>query len=221
MTQRTPLSRAPFSHPQAFLLILFSEIGDKTFFIAVLLALQQPRGTVFVGTFGARAIMTVISVGLGRLLHVADEALPFHSDVPWDDYAAVALLLFFGVRTLQGAAEAGAKGDEEQADAEEAVAAMEGKDSTLALLASTFVLVFAAEWGDKSFLATIALAAASDPVGVVAGAVAGHGTATALAVAGGSLLGEYVSEQVVAYTGGSLFIVFAVITALEIASGNR
>lgn len=46
---------------QALLLILFSEIGDKTFFIAVLLALQQPKSAVFTGTFGALAVMTVIS----------------------------------------------------------------------------------------------------------------------------------------------------------------
>ncbi len=187
----------------------------------MLLSLQQPRGTVFAGTFGALAVMTVISVALGRLLHVADEALPFlNGDVPWDDYAAVALLLFFGVRTLQGAAESAGKAEEEEADAKEAVAGMQAT-GTAALLASTFALVFAAEWGDKSFLATIALSAASDPAGVVAGAVAGHGTATALAVAGGSLLGQYVSEQVVAYVGGSLFIVFAGITAAEIAMGGR
>lgn len=58
---------------QALLLIFFSEIGDKTFFIALLLALQQPRALVFTGTFGALAVMTVISVGLGRVLHLADE----------------------------------------------------------------------------------------------------------------------------------------------------
>lgn len=173
---------------------------------------------MFTGTFGALAVMTLISVGLGRLLHEADEALPFlaNSSVPWDDYAAVALLLFFGLRTLAGAAESEAKGEEEEADAREAVSELEEGGGSLALLASTFTLVFAAEWGDKSFLATIALSAAADPAGVVAGALAGHGTATALAVAGGSLLGQYVSEKVVAYAGGSLFLVFAAATAVPL-----
>ena len=86
------------------------------------------------------------------------------------------------------------------------------------LILSTLALVFAAEWGDKSFVATIALAAASSPAGVVAGAVAGHGVATAIAVLGGSVLGEVVSEQLVQYVGGSLFLVFAATTTLDIIS---
>ena len=45
-----------------FLLILFSELGDKTFFIAMLLAAAQSKTEVFAGTFGALAVMTVISV---------------------------------------------------------------------------------------------------------------------------------------------------------------
>ena len=51
-----------------FLLILFSELGDKTFFIAVLLALKESRSVVFAGTFGALGVMTVISVGYPLLL---------------------------------------------------------------------------------------------------------------------------------------------------------
>ncbi|XP_073220423.1 uncharacterized protein [Cicer arietinum] len=61
----------------AFLLIFFSELGDKTFFIAALLAARNSAGVVFLGTFGALAAMTVISVGLGRTFHYVDELLPF------------------------------------------------------------------------------------------------------------------------------------------------
>jgi putative Ca2+/H+ antiporter (TMEM165/GDT1 family) len=208
----------------ASLLILFSEIGDKTFFIALLLALQQPKELVFAGTFGALAVMTLISVGLGLALHELDAFLPaLPGGVPLDDALAVALLLFFGVSTLRGAAAADARGAEEREEAAEAVGGMAGGEAAaaaaLATVASTFALVFAAEWGDKSFLATIALAAASDPAGVVLGAVAGHGAATAVAVAGGAALGKYLSERVVSYVGGSLFLVFAAATLYDIATG--
>ncbi|KAL4430566.1 hypothetical protein ABPG77_005806 [Micractinium sp. CCAP 211/92] len=202
---------------QALLLIFFSEIGDKTFFIALLLALQQPKGLVFGGTFGALAVMTVISVGLGRVLHLLDEVVP-NAGLPLDDLLAAALLIWFGVQTLRSAGSANDKAAEEKEEAEEVVAGM-GGGAALSMVASTFTLVFAAEWGDKSFLATIALAAASSPVGVVAGAVAGHAIATVIAVLGGSFLGKYLDEKVVQYVGGSLFLVFAAASIYDIAVG--
>merc|ERR1712216_42028 len=163
-------------------------------------------GAVFAGTFGALAIMTVISVGLGEVLHLLDEGVhdllpPALAELPLDDYAAIALLVFFGLTTISQASDAGETAEEEKAEAEEEVLSLtsginnDGTATMLPLIASTFFLVFAAEWGDKSFLATIALAASSSPFGVVAGAVAGHGVATGVAVAGGGILGEYVSEQ--------------------------
>lgn len=33
----------------AFLLVLFSEVGDKTFFVALLLSLQNSKAAVFAG----------------------------------------------------------------------------------------------------------------------------------------------------------------------------
>ncbi|WIA23895.1 hypothetical protein OEZ85_013545 [Tetradesmus obliquus] len=204
------------------LLIFFSEIGDKTFFIALLLALKQDRTTVFVGTFGALAIMTLISVGLGQVFHQVDELLPVSTDVPLDDVLACALLLYFGINTLRGAADADAKAAEEKEEAGEVVTGLSSSTAaaaTATLVASTFSLVFAAEWGDKSFLATIALAAASDPAGVVVGAVTGHGLATGIAVAGGSLLSNYISERTANYIGGSLFLVFAAATVFDIVTG--
>ncbi|KAK9833858.1 hypothetical protein WJX74_008088 [Apatococcus lobatus] len=211
MVHQSPLSEGFVS---AFLLILFSELGDKTFFIAVLLALKHSKSVVFAGSFGALAVMTVISVGLGEFLHQLDDKLP-NSPVPVDDVLAVVLLVFFGIQTLRDAIESTQKSDEERGEAEESVASL-GGGSTSGLLLSTFALVFAAEWGDKSFLATIALSAASSPLGVVLGAVSGHGVATGIAVVGGSVLSKYLSERVLQYAGGSLFLVFAAVTIVDI-----
>lgn len=202
----------------AFLLIFFSEIGDKTFFIAALLATRKSSVAVFSGTFGALMAMSVISVFLGRAFHYIDGILPsfgLDTKLPVDDIAAVVLLVYFGVSTLLDAYDMDENGEEKQ-EAELAIADVGAGGAVAGTVAATFALVFVAEWGDKSFFSTIALAAASSPLGVVSGAIAGHGAATLLAVLGGSFLGNYVSERVIAYVGGALFLVFAGATLVEI-----
>ncbi|KAK1324619.1 hypothetical protein QJS10_CPA01g02225 [Acorus calamus] len=208
----------------AFLLIFFSELGDKTFFIAALLAARNSGPIVFIGTFGALAAMTIVSVILGRTFHYVDAILPFRfgeTDLPIDDIAAAFLLVYFGVSTLLDAySDNSSKIEEEQSEAELAISEFSGNGAGIMAAASTvfstFLLVFVAEWGDKSFFSTIALAAASSPLGVVGGALAGHAVATLIAVIGGSLLGTFLSEKVIAYTGGSLFLVFALLTIIDV-----
>lgn len=129
---------------QALLLIFFSEIGDKTFFIALLLALQQPKGLVFAGTFGALGVMTVISVGLGRFFHLVDEVVPT-AGLPLDDILAIVLLVFFGVQTLRNASTADNKAAEEKEEAQEVVDNFGSGSAALSMVGSTFALVFAAE----------------------------------------------------------------------------
>ena len=45
----------------SFSVIIVSEIGDKTFFIAAILSMKNPRIIVFLGAIAALALMTVLS----------------------------------------------------------------------------------------------------------------------------------------------------------------
>ncbi|XP_010915748.2 GDT1-like protein 1, chloroplastic isoform X3 [Elaeis guineensis] len=203
------------------------DLGDiSTGFASALLAARSSGAVVFTGTFGALAAMSVVSVVLGRTFHYVDGILPFRfgeTDFPIDDFAAFCLLVYFGVTTLlEAASDDEQKIKEEQEEAEIAISELSGNGAGIIAAAntaiSTFLLVFVAEWGDKSFFSTIALAAASSPLGVIGGALAGHALATLLAVVGGSLMGTFLSEKVIAYIGGTLFLVFAMVTLVEIVS---
>lgn len=208
---------------QAFSLVFLSEIGDKTFFIAGLLAMKTSRLISFVGSIGALAAMTVVSVLIGQIFHAVPAGIA--DGVPLDDICAVAAFAFFGIKTLKEAFEmedGASTMDEEFAEAEEEVEDFGSRKSGFfsatpwGQIASIFALVFAAEFGDRSFLSTIALSAAQNPVSVAGGAIAAHAAATGIAVGGGSYLAKYISERVIGFIGGTLFLVFAVTTALGI-----
>ena len=109
------------------------------------------------------------------------------------------------------------KVDEELDDAKDAVdtrrAAFASRSRSIAIILEVASLIFVAEWGDRSMLATVALAASQSAAGVTIGAVAGHGLATLMAVVGGALMSRYISEKVMHVVGGGLFLGFAATTA--------
>ena len=80
----------------------------------------------------------------------------------------------------------------------------------LRVFTQALTLTFLAEWGDRSQIATIALAASKNPFGVIVGGLLGHAFCTGLAVLGGRMLAARISEKHVAAVGGLLFLVFGV-----------
>ncbi|KAJ5114785.1 hypothetical protein NUU61_000544 [Penicillium alfredii] len=79
----------------------------------------------------------------------------------------------------------------------------------------TFAMTFLGEWGDRSQIATIAMAAGQDYWWVTIGAITGHGICTAVAVIGGRAIAGRVSMRVVTLGGAAAFLVFGVIYLLE------
>lgn len=84
--------------------------------------------------------------------------------------------------------------------------------SQLAIFLEVTSLIFFAEWGDRSMLATVALGASQNPIGVALGAIAGHFVASSIAVAGGAVISKYISERAVSIIGGVLFLIFGAAT---------
>jgi len=77
----------------SFSTIVVSELGDKTFFIAAIMAMRYSRLAVLIGALTALFVMTGISTAFGV---IATEFIP-HS---YTHYITTGLFFFFGVKLL-------------------------------------------------------------------------------------------------------------------------
>ncbi|KAL7061973.1 hypothetical protein AAHC03_01229 [Spirometra sp. Aus1] len=149
--------------------IVISELGDKTFFIAAILSIHHPRLVVYLGAMFALTTMTVLSA---------------YSMSPGD-------------------------ANEEYQEVEQQIGSADvnlGSSSHVrirALLrkvlspifAEAFLMTFLAEWGDRSQLTTIVLAARENVLGVITGGILGHGICTGLAVLAGRVVAQKISVK--------------------------
>jgi Ca2+/H+ antiporter, TMEM165/GDT1 family len=218
-------------------MILVSEIGDKTFFIACLMAMRHPKLIVFVGAIGALAAMTVLSALMGVIV-------PNVLSVRVTQGLAVVLFFAAGVKILYDTFKEGdSDSDDEMAEAAAALGKKEDDVETGSVsstqsermspgarrwnrymspvLVQAFTLTFLAEWGDRSQLATIALAAAKNPYGVTLGGILGHSICTGGAVMFGNLIAQRVSPKKINIVGGALFIFFSLATLYELVTHSH
>lgn len=235
-------------------MILFSEVGDKTFLVAALMAMKHDRKVVFTAAFGALLVMTVLSAVLGH-------TLPALIPKRLTSFLAAGLFFVFGAKLLrEGMAmdpNEGVTAEMHEVELEMAEKEQQSKkgrrssaspyalemglghdrkprpqsrfptprspsmsparspsprggvfsevtvgvSNLLSLLLSpawvqTFVMTFLGEWGDRSQIATIAMAAGQDYWWVTLGAVLGHACCTGVAVIGGRAIAGKVSLKV-------------------------
>ncbi|KAI1025896.1 hypothetical protein LB503_006595 [Fusarium chuoi] len=237
-------------------MILVSEVGDKTFLVAALMAMKHDRMVVFTAAFGALLVMTVLSAVLG---HAVPTLIPKRVT----SFLAAGLFFVFGAKLLregmqmdpnEGVSAEMHEVEQELAEKEKemgrkrgdsvspytlemgmngngrrsrpsnrlmspprspsqspvrdarsgsgAVASIvQGATNLCSLLLSpawvqTFIMTFLGEWGDRSQIATIAMAAGQDYWWVTLGATCGHAICTGVAVIGGRAIAGRVSLKV-------------------------
>jgi Ca2+/H+ antiporter, TMEM165/GDT1 family len=208
----------------ALSLITASEIGDKTFFMAVILASRYPRKPVFLGVVTALAAMTILSVWIGQVIVLLPKlfsqylppSLSFLNQISIERVAAL-LFFVFGIKLLYSARKMSAQTDiEVMNEAEEAIEDGERKfkqrNTTWKIFIESCVLTFIAEWGDRTQFATITLAASKDSIGVMLGGILGHTICALIAVIGGRAIASHISERTITIIGGILFIILAIVS---------
>ncbi|WP_174278045.1 TMEM165/GDT1 family protein [Goekera deserti] len=184
----------------AFIVVLPVELPDKTLFAALVLATRFRPLPVFAGVGAAFALQSAIAVTAGSLLSLLPEAVVS---------SVVAVLFLVGAVLLWRSATAGPEDDEQDAAAREPVSAMRAA-------AISFGVLFAAEWGDLSQLATAGLAASyDDPLSVFAGAWAALLVVSGLGILLGRTLADRLPIPLIRRVAATLFGVFAVVAAVE------
>jgi putative Ca2+/H+ antiporter (TMEM165/GDT1 family) len=174
----------------AFGVVFVAELGDKTQLLAV--------------GFGARHRLPIVALGLAAGFGAANALATLVGGVlgatlPERPIAIVAGILFLGfaVVTLLG--------DDDDDDGGPAAVRSRNVVATIALT------ILLAEMGDKTQLATAAMAARNDPVGTWFGATAGEVTAAMVGAFAGQRLGSRIDRRALDLASAALFAIFGIL----------
>ena len=194
----------------AFGTIFLVELPDKTFIAALVLSTRFRPLAVWVGVGLAFAVQTGVAVTAGALATLLPDAV----------IRTVALLIFLAgavvlVRTAPGADASEKEQEEEYAEK----AGAEDTKSFVKAAVASFLILFAAEWGDLSQLLTISLVTKyEDNLSVFLGAWAALLTVSGLAVLAGRVLLRYLRLSVLHYVGAAVCLVLAGLTLYELVA---
>jgi putative Ca2+/H+ antiporter (TMEM165/GDT1 family) len=184
----------------AFILIVPVELPDKTFIATLILTTKYRPLAVWIGVICAFFVQCVVAVAFGRVIGL----LP-HEIVKWFVVALFAIgagILFRSAR----------KSDDSEA---ESGAAPNTVRSGLKAVGASFLVLFAAEWGDLSQLLTAGLVAkGNNPYATFVGSWFGLVLVSGLAVLLGQWLLKKVRLELVRYVAAGICGALAIVTAI-------
>jgi putative Ca2+/H+ antiporter (TMEM165/GDT1 family) len=186
--------------------IFVVELPDKTFIAALVLSTRYKPLAVWVGVGTAFLVQTLIAVTIGKAVTLLPDTIV--------KSVAAAIFVIGAVLLFREAP----KADAEEAETEEeyAAKATEARTGFRAVMAS-FLVLFAAEWGDLSQLLTISLVGRfHDPVSVFVGAWVALLVVSGLACVMGRVLLRYVKLSLIHYVGAAVCLVLAAVTVYEL-----
>ncbi len=189
----------------AFGAIFVVELPDKTFIATLVMSTKMRPLFVWIGVGLAFLVQTGIAVGLGKAASFLPEQLI---------HTVAALMFLIGAVILFREARSA---DDDEADQEEEYAAKADPAAHgFRVVATSFLVLFAAEGGDLSQLLTISLVAKyDDPLSVVLGAWGALLAVSGLAVIVGRLLLQRIKLSLLHYVGATVCVLMAVLTVWE------
>ncbi len=189
----------------AFIAVLLVELPDKTLVATLVLSTRYRRGPVLLGVAAAFAVQCVIAVTAGGVLRLLPDRVL--EGVVAALFAAGAVLLL-------------REGFGSSSDPEDAEATPTGELSNRRIAAISFGVLFAAEWGDASQLATAGLVARyGEPVAVGLGAFLALVGVAVIAASLGRVVLRRVPLHWIQRAAGLLFTAFAVAAGVAAVRG--
>jgi len=187
-----------------FVAIFIVELPDKTFIATLVLSTKFRPVYVWIGVGLAFLAQTLVAVGLGK-------AATFLPDTVVHVAAATMFLVGAIILLREARAHEAAEGEEE-----EDFAAKAGEAQGFKVILTSFLVLFAAEWGDLSQLLTLSLVAKyNDPLSVFIGAWGALLAVSGLAVIVGRVLLARIRLSRLHYLGASVCLVMACFTVWE------
>ncbi|MGH3429367.1 MAG: TMEM165/GDT1 family protein [Pseudonocardiaceae bacterium] len=189
-----------------FGVIFVAELPDKTALASLVLGTRYPPGFVFIGVAAAFALHVVIAVTAGSALSLAPHRIV---------EAIVAVLFLAGAALMLLRGEDGCD-DHHSVRDRRAV----GPAGFWTVVATSFGVLFVAEFGDLTQIATANLAAEyHDPLTVGTGAVLGLWAVGGLAILGGRQLLRWIALTWIARAAALVMTVLGVISAIHAITG--